>query len=533
MTLDYLYYVTLLLFCFSSLYKISFYTYLFQKKDYKRKRIIMHFFSTNEGRGLYLSFFFFAEIFLIVWYFAGIFFSFFFYGVFMFFIIYFMFILKNLLQRNFYFPVITIKTIAIGVSSFLIIIVLSLIPLVDRFFWLIFLHSTIFITVSFFVFVFSLSTDFLKDIVINRAIKKISIQKGLSVIAVTGSFGKTTTKEMLDFVLREKFNTFKNSDSHNTPYGVAITIEKLLNRRKQIFISEINLKNKDDHRDFSQIISPNILVFSGLDTKATSLAKNVDEIVSWYHDLARNTTYNSLLLINEENIFLSKLFRRSRNLKHKKIFYGFSENSDIRALDVKVSKFKTAFSLSIFGKKYGTFQINMLGRYSVSNILPAIFLGQKYGLNKTQITDIIDKIRPLKHKMQPFLTAEKVILIDDTDGASPTAVFKAIEYMRVFKRKKILVLEPIIELGRMDKQIHKEIGEACAGVLDEIYITNTNFIKDIRRGIGSVLGKTTVKYLAPSGIAKRLKNLSPEDAVLFEGEEARSIMGLISSDSIY
>lgn len=533
MTSDFFYYTALLFFYISSFYKISFYTYLFQKKDYKRKRVFMHFLSTNEGRGLYINFFFLAEAVLIVWYFAGIYFLFFRYGVLIFFLLYVLFILKNLFQRNFYYPVVTAKTIAIGVCSSMIILGLSLIPLVDRFFWILFLHTTIFITVSFFVFIFSLSTDFVKDIVINSAIKKISFQKGLLVIAITGSFGKSTTKEMLDVILKQKYNTFKNPDSLNTPYGIAKTIEKFLTRRRQVFISEINLKDKNDHSEFSQIISPNILIFSGLDMKATSLAKNVNEIISWYHDLAKNTTYNSLLLINEDNIFLSKLFRRSRNLKHKKIFYGFSENADLKASDIKADKFKTSFTLFILGKKYGTFQIKMLGRHSVTNILPAIFLGQKYGLSKTQVKEVLEKVKPLKHKMQPFLTAEKIVLIDDTEGASPTAIFRAIEHMKVFKKKKILVFEPIIELGKMDKFVHEEIGKVSAGVFNEVYLTNTNFLKEIKRGVEKASGKTTVKYLAPSEIAGRLGKLNSDDAVLFEGEGTRSVLSLISSDPLY
>ncbi len=533
MTFDFLYYITLLLFYFSSVYKILFYVFLCQKKDYKRKRVFTHLTDTNEGRKLYLNPFFFTEIILVFWYLIGIFPGFFHYAVFLLFLLYFLYIIKNIFQRSFYYPIVTLKTIAIGIFSTLFLVLISLLPLVDRFFWILFLHATIFITVSFFVVIFSQSTDFVKDVVINRAIKKLSLQKGMSVIAVTGSFGKSSTKDLINSALKEKFNTLINSDSLNTPYGVAKTIESSLSRRKQIFIAEINLKEKNDVNDFLQIISPKIFIFAGIDDKAASLARNISEIISWYHALAQNITYNNLLLINEDNIFLSKLFRRSRNLKHKKIFYGLSSQADIRASDIKVGKYETQFTVYEYGKKIGRFVVKILGKHSVTNILPAIFIAEKYGVKRFQLKNFINKIRPFPHKMEPFLTANKTILIDDTQGASPTSILKAIEFMKVFKKRRILVFEPIIELGKRNKEIHRQIGQLAAEVFDEIYLTNTNFKKEIEQGFKKATGKTLLRFYSPLEIATRLGGLARDDAVLFEGEEAKNVFLLLNSDPVY
>ncbi|MBI4091763.1 MAG: hypothetical protein HY427_00955, partial [Candidatus Levybacteria bacterium] len=235
-------------------------------------------------------------------------------------------------------------------------------------------------------------------------------------------------------------------------------------------------------------------------------------------------------------------------IKYKKFVFSFQDESsrspafakasagqaDIKALDVKLSKFSISFGVSVFGRKYKFSNIKLIGIQNVENLLPGIFLGLYLGIDFSLIRKQIAKLSPLPRTMDASRTAAGVILINDTYNTHINSTRTAIEYMKLYKGKRILVLEPFSELGKNAYQDHLELGKEIGKVCDYLFLTNDNYYKLLISGIAQEKSLCLVQVWPPVKIAKFIeKNVGASDVVVFEGREAYNSFSLIASEPVF
>ncbi|MDO8621389.1 MAG: UDP-N-acetylmuramoyl-tripeptide--D-alanyl-D-alanine ligase [Candidatus Levybacteria bacterium] len=400
----------------------------------------------------------------------------------------------------------------------------------DKFFSLLSVDKFLPSIVALFVGLFALPSWIAKKQAIKKATQKIQNSKKLIRIGITGSYGKGSTKEYLAAILSQKFKVLKTYETINTAIGIAKTINSGLTDDTQVFVAEMGAYKKGEIKELCEIVRPKIGILTSVIEQHASLFGGLAKTKSAKYELIESLPQDGLALFNANNVNTFELYKKA---KVRKIlyfaYYGNKEkiNADIVASNIKMGKFDISFDVNVKGKRKTNFpvKVNLLGGYNAENILPAIFLGLELGMDKNEIQKGLSEIRPIKKTMQPFLSTGKTVIVDDTFNSNPQAVLAALSYMKIYKGKKVLVLSPIIELGKNARQIHydlaKEIGKTC----DILFLTNMNFYEDMKKGIGE---NCKLLIQTPQEISVYITKLGEDDIVLLEGKEAGKILNFIA-----
>ncbi|HYK08819.1 MAG TPA: Mur ligase family protein [Candidatus Eisenbacteria bacterium] len=523
------------LFLLFALRVVFFWVNLWQLKEYRLDRLLVHLKDTQQGKGILFS----KEILLLI-----VLFSFYFLGIFsdliarvypilviLLFLYFAIQAVREILQRKVKRPVFTMKAIGVIFLSIVIIGIVVAFPLTDSFFWMICLGIALPFIVSLVVFLFAFPTEVYTDIFIQKAKQKRKLLKRLTVIAVSGSYGKSSTKEVIAHVLSKRFSVVKTNLSHNTPLALAKTIMQKVDESTDIFVSELGAYKKGEIATLSEIVRPTISVTTAVSDQHIALYGSMQDVISSEMELINYLPKSATTLLNADSKGVVEL---SKKIKNKTVFWYTTKHTASRAAN-------TFYAYDIVPSPKGidwkcrykdivmTFHSPLLGVHTVANILPAVALGLQFGLSPLDIQKAVKSLRPLPKTMERVeFQLQGTVCIDDSFNASPESVSAAISYLHLFPKRKILVMSPLIELGKMGKQRHYEIGQQMAN-LDVVMVTNKNFYNDILSGIQSKNGKARLLTGSYSFLAKSLKESSKNgDVIVFEGKEAGIVLKYLS-----
>ncbi len=434
-------------------------------------------------------------------------------------------------------------------------------------------------------------TKFAKTRVIQKAKNKIAKYPNLIVIGITGSYGKTSAKEFLYTILSEKFHPVKSAKGGtkqfdrvkvlrtikaNTDIGVAKVILDELKPEHQIFIVEMGAYKQGEIKAICDIVKPKIGILTGINEQHMALFGSLENTIKAKFELIEVLPENGLAVLNENlknleclsslsSVIASKTEQSGvkrgnpviqqkvrdcfvvppRNDKLKIKFFSTNKKSDIHASDIKIEKDKIKFKVTS-GEASENFEINLIGKQNVSNILACTAVAEHLGMNLKEISEAVKKIKPIAKTMSAYggfpLTADpqkaeakgrKFYLIDDTYNANPAGVLAALEYLENFKTRhrvskipdtrclprKIILFPGIIELGPATKKVHQSLGKKMAEVCDLIIITKKDFAEYIIDGTKFIIQEN------PEKVYQILKNyLKPGDVVLFESRGMESVL---------
>lgn len=430
---------------------------------------------------------------------------------------------RELTLGSFKKPVFTPKAVFIIFLTLLVLFTLFSLPIVDKFLWLLLLDRFEPFFIALLILLFSFPTEIYRDWQIRKAITKIKSFKKLLVIGVTGSYGKSSTKEFIGRVLSEKFKVLWTPGTNNTPIGIARTILTGLTEETEIFVVEMGAYKKGEISQMCEIVQPKIGVLTGISPQHLSLFGSLKNTIEAKYELIKALPKNSgLAVFNGNNPYSKKLFEKT---KLPKLIYSFDNESDIKVSDIKIGKLNVTFKAKL-DSLTENFKVKLLGKHNIENLLPAILIAQHLGMSFGEIKKAFEKIDYRLRTMKPIKTGNGAILVDDTFNASPDAVLSAINYMRIFKGKKILVLQPMIELGKEVKRAHYEVGLAAGKFLNKVFLTNENFAEDFKSGVRDAGGRSDLVEIAlPEEIMARIKGVMGQgDVVVFEGKESVFIL---------
>ncbi len=435
-------------------------------------------------------------------------------------------VLKEISQHTIKRPVPTKKALILVILSIFAVSFLVLSPLLNEFVWFLILDRITFLLVSFFVFFLSFPTEIYRDIKIQKAMKKIKEYKNLLVIAVSGSYGKTSTKEYIAQVLSTKFHVVKTPGSNNTPIAIANTILNNIKEDTEVFVVEVGAVKRGEVAEIAAIVNPKISITTAVSDQHISLYGSLENVIKSEYELIEALPKDGLALFNANGGYIDSVYEQT---KIKKLYYKrFEEkpkkNGVIAAYNIKASPDGVSFSVSTNHKELNL-TAPLLGTHAVENILPAVYLGLYKGLSIQEIQKAVSQLKPPAQTMvrKPLLNG--IIGIDDTFNASPESVFAGMEYVKLYKKKKYFVLAPLIELGKEGKKRHFQIGQLASTSCTHLYLLNKNYIKEVLEGVRAGKGKCQVHIVNQKIAAEEIKSTAkPGDVVLFEGKEAKVVM---------
>lgn len=267
----------------------------------------------------------------------------------------------------------------------------------------------------------------------------------IPLIAVTGSNGKTTTKELIVHILKSKYNVLYNKDSKNNLIGVSDTLFKL-NSNYDVIVMELGTNHVGEIKELSSMCLPNTSIITNIGTSHIGYFKNKKNIFKEKISIGKNN-----LIVCGDDKYLKRLdaYKCGLNKNNDLIAYNIEEGIDYITFNIYIDKeYKIVF--------------NNPGKHFISDILLAIKVCLDY---KIDIDTIIDRISSFKliNKRMTILKSNNNIIINDCYNASLESIKSGIEYMKNIKDNKIFIIGDVLELGKYSKKIHKKINKLLKG----------------------------------------------------------------------
>lgn len=528
---------------------IFYWVHLWQLKEYRLDRLIAHLLETKQGKTIFFSPKLLAKIILFVGYGYLVFHSdlLLSYQVFVtaLFALDTATIVNELRKHRLQRPFFTVKAMLLVFVPFVLILVFYRFPLFEEFFWLLVLDRLSPFLIAGFVLFLALPSEVYRDFKTQQArsrLKEYQVQhkKPLLTIGVTGSYGKSSTKEYTAQILEKKFHVLKTKGSNNTLIGVITTVLQGLKKSTEIFVAEIGAYKRGEIAQICAVIRPTIGILTAVSDQHLSLFGSLENTMKAKYELIESLPKNGIAMFNgnNENSFLLykktdkkrvlyQCFQSMRDLNTVLRMSRAYANESVVAFNVVSSKTSVSFHVFLRNRLMHV-TAPLLGGHVVENLLPAIYLADYFGMDEKEIKKAVSTLTPLPKTMVRSQLKTGVSLIDDTFNTNSAAVLASISYMKVYKGKKILVLQPLIELGKRAKQEHYELGQAIAKVCDTVFLTSANYFSFLEKGVHTTNKKCKIKVMEPSAIAKFItKYTGSEDVVVFEGKEAGNVLDLL------
>lgn len=278
----------------------------------------------------------------------------------------------------------------------------------------------------------------------------------IPVVAITGSVGKTSTKDVIAEVMAQKFNVQKTQGNKNNRLGVPLTIMSL--RNHDALVIEMGMNHLGEIHELTNIAKPTLSVISNIGTSHIGNLGSRENILKAKLEILDGMT-NKKVIINNDNDMLHKWNLEDENAE--KITFGIHEKSIYMASKVKMTEESNEFSVELNSTEY-KFTTQKPGEVFILNALSAIAVGMEYGVPIDKIQRAIANAEITKNRLD-IEKVNDVLLIKDYYNASFESIKPSLEYLANLDHgRKIAVLGDIKEVGSFSKEIHEKVGKEVA-----------------------------------------------------------------------
>ena len=328
---------------------------------------------------------------------------------------------------------------------------------------------------------------------VNDAKRLLREAKGLKIIGVTGSYGKTSVKFYLKTLLSAKYDVLVTPESFNTPMGVVRTIREQLKPSHEIFICEMGARHVGDIREICDIVHPMHGMITSIGPQHLETFFHMDNIRNTKFELADALPKDGMLFLNGDNSYIRETLTERNGIEQdgklwtpegRKLFlYHAGESTDgYYAKNVKVSSMGTEFTVVTPNGDEETFSMRLIGEHNVINVMGAIAVAHRLGVSLGELKVPVRRLEPVAHRMQ-LLERGSVTIIDDAYNSNPVGSKAAVETLKMFDGVKILVTPGMVELGENEEAYNRAFGTYAADCCDYICLVGRKRTEPIAEGV--------------------------------------------------
>ena len=341
----------------------------------------------------------------------------------------------------------------------------------------------------------------------------------LPVIAVGGSNGKTTTKELLASVLRQKLVTLWSEASFNNDIGVPMTLLRL-EKTHQAAVLEVGTNHPGELAPLVNMIAPKLGIITSIGREHLEFFGDVAGVAKEEGVLAELLPADGILFVNGDCEWSEKIARRT---KAKVVRIGLGEKNNWRAKKVRLGKSGVTFQVENTKKELcGECRINLLGKHQVTNALLAMAVGAELGLSRDEICDGLAACQPQKMRMQ-FWELNGVRVLEDCYNANADSMRAALETLcgLPLQGRRVAILGDMAELGAQTEAAHVEIGKFAAELkIGQLFTVGKNSAATAKAARDAGLLRV-IEFVDVEAAMKALKNfLKPGDVVLLKASRS-------------
>lgn len=354
---------------------------------------------------------------------------------------------------------------------------------------------------------------------IRRAVKKLSAHENLIKIGVTGSFGKTSVKNILTVMLSSKYKVLSSPYSYNTPLGLSKTILEDLKPSTQVFIAEMGARYVGDIKELANMIKPQMGIITGIGNQHLGTFITQENLKNTKFELA------DYVWANKGKMFFSADNENLMAALENRQDCGDSIVAGVNGEILKADNISFNASGSTFDIVYKNSRLacktTLLGRHNISNILLCASVALSLGVSIEEIQESILALAPTAHRLALVPSSSSLTVIDDAYNGSVEGAKAALEVISSFPQKKFVITPGLIELGDQQFNSNFEMGIEMAKVCDYVIITGITNYEAISAGL-EFGGFDTTKILRAGSVSQAVEFVStfasPGDVCLFEND---------------
>lgn len=336
----------------------------------------------------------------------------------------------------------------------------------------------------------------------------------IPVVAITGSNGKTTTKDLTAAALSSLGEIQKTSANFNNEIGVPLTLLGISEKNRAAVV-EIGMRGLGQIENLAKIVQPNIGIVTNVNETHIEILGSIENIAKAKGELVEAIPEGGTVILNADNKFTEEMKKFAKN--GVKIFtYGLENSADFMAENILVKESSTEFNLKYDGKIFN-FEVPVIGRHNVSNSLAAIAAGVSLGISLKNIQKGFSTLATTKMRFE-VIRRDGVTIVNDAYNASPASMRAAIQTVaEIYENRKIAVLGDMLELGEISEKVHREVGAELAKNNFEILVTYGELGKFIADGAKNAGLKNIFVTTTHEDAAKKiLEIMQKDDVILFK-----------------
>ena len=280
-------------------------------------------------------------------------------------------------------------------------------------------------------------------------------------IAVTGSVGKTTTRDMVYSSISAKYNSLKNVGNLNNQFGVPLTLFNL-NKEHECAVIEMGMSGFNEIEYLANIVNPQIGIISNIGYSHVEHLGSRDGIFKAKMEIATNFDENSLLIVNGDDDCLKTL--KTKVLVYKLRTFGFDKDNDIYCESYEMDEESINFVAVINGKKEELF-IPTVGKHNIYNAMAAILVGLNLNMTIEEIKDGLKNFQCTKNRLD-IIKKDKLTIIDSVYNASIDSMSAALNILGRYENRRVAILGDMFEMGEFAEFGHRQVGKAALGNID-------------------------------------------------------------------
>lgn len=316
---------------------------------------------------------------------------------------------------------------------------------------------------------------------VEDARRRLAAMPELTVIGVTGSFGKTSTKYFLHTLLSTKYNVLMTPGNYNTTLGVVRTVREQLSPTHQIFLCEMGARHPGDIKEICQLVRPRYGVITAVGEQHLESFGSVENIANTKFELYDAVPPEGKVFLNFDN----PIIRQKAESKGGKqiVRYGLEGERDYLAADIAVTSAGTEFTMTAPGGQSLRYRTRLLGEHNVQNIAAAIAVCCELGISLEELAPAVRRLEPAPHRMQMIRGGGAYTVIDDAYNSNPKGAEAALRTLSMCQGLRILVTPGMVELGEREFELNYEFGKQAASCCDYAALVNPRQAEPIRQGM--------------------------------------------------
>ncbi len=315
---------------------------------------------------------------------------------------------------------------------------------------------------------------------IRDARRRLAELPDLTVIGITGSYGKTSTKNFLHALLSARYNVLMTPESYNTTLGVVRTIRERLQPSHQVFIVEMGAKNPGDIREICDLVHPGYGMITAIGEQHLETFRTVENIVATKFELADAVPAGGVVFLNADNGYI-----RQRLAEHppaaKAVTYGVEADSAAAytAVDLEVGPRGSSFTVRATSGEEERFETRLLGAHNIQNLTGCIAVAHTLGIPLAELKYPVRMLRSVEHRLQLLPNG----FIDDAYNSNPAGFRAALDVLAGFEGQRVLVTPGMVELGERQEALNRELGAYAAGRCDYAVLVGEKQAPPLKEGL--------------------------------------------------